>query len=95
MECGLFSVFQRRSLRERRKKTYKEDFDYNLSDEEDGGGSKAAQSGGDAVKSELGELEPGALPVAEEIPLQEENLIVEKILALRTETKVWGYTIRK
>ena len=72
-------------MRERKKKTYKDDFDYNLSDEEDGG--KAAKSG-DGVKSESGEVEPGAAPVAEEIPVQEENLTVEKILALRTETNV-------
>ena len=73
-------------MRERKKKTYKDDFDYNLSDEEDGG--KSAAKTGDAARSEGGELEPGAVPVTEEIPIQEENLTVEKILALRTETNV-------
>ena len=82
------NCIQRRSLRERKKKTYKDDFDYNLSEEEDGGNAKAAAAGGEMVKSETGELEPGALPVAEEIPIQEENLTVEKILALRTDTNV-------
>ena len=86
----MHNFLQRRSLRERKKKTYKDDFDYNLSDEEEGGSSKAAAAaGGEAVKHESGEFEPGAIPVTDEIPVQEENLTVEKILTLRTATKVF------
>jgi hypothetical protein len=84
----MHNFLQRKSLRERKKKTYKDDFDYNLSDEEEGGSSKAA-AGGEAVKHESGEFEPGAIPVTDEIPVQEENLTVEKILTLRTATKVF------
>lgn len=41
------------------------------------------------VNNESQGLDSGlALPVGEEIPAQEENLTVEKILTLRTETKV-------
>lgn len=77
-------------MRERKKKTYKDDFDYNLSDEEEGGNKASAPAGSEPVKPESAALEPGGmLSATEEIPIQEENLTVEKILALRTITKVF------
>ena len=74
----LSCYFQRRSLRERKKKTYKDDFDYNLSDE-DGEKEPAENSvpsgyGGDGTAQNY-------VPVGPEV---EETTTVEKILAMRT-----------
>ena len=74
----ILNCFQRRSLRERKKKTYKDDFDYNLSDEEGEkepaeGGVQAAYPGDIAGQSYI--------PVGPEV---EETTTVEKILAMRT-----------
>lgn len=69
---------QRRSLRECRKKTYKDDFDYNLSDEEgekDQGTHLSHTTA--AVNSQV--LMP-ELPIHEDI---DETMIVEKILSTR------------
>jgi len=74
----ILNYFQRRSLRERKKKTYKDDFDYNLSDEEGEkepveGGVQSAYPGDSAGQSYI--------PVGPEV---EETTTVEKILAMRT-----------
>lgn len=72
------SSITRRSLRERKKRTYKDDFDYNLSDED--GEKEHVDSAvpptytGDGVAQNY-------VPVGPEV---EETMTVEKILALRT-----------
>lgn len=69
---------QRRSLRERKKRTYKDDFDYNLSDEDgekehvEGAVPAATYAGNSAGQSYV--------PVGPEV---EETMTVEKILAMR------------
>ena len=77
-EYNFTFFFQRRSLRERKKKTYKDDFDYNLSDEE---GEKEPTEGGvqAAYPGDIGGQ--GYIPVGPEV---EETTTVEKILAMRT-----------
>ena len=70
--------FQRRSLRERKKKTYKDDFDYNLSDEE---GEKDTVEGGVQATYPGDGAGQVHLPVGPEV---EETTTVEKILAMRT-----------
>ena len=69
---------QRRSLRERKKKTYKDDFDYNLSDDDGGDREKNAQGQAAPIPDVVAETAPP--PVVEEF---EETMIVEKILAKR------------
>lgn len=70
--------FQRRSLRERKKKTYKDDFDYNLSDEE---GEKEPTEGGVQAAYPGDIAGQGYIPVGPEV---EETTTVEKILSMRT-----------
>lgn len=65
-------------MRERRKKIYKDDYDYNLSDEE-----------GDRERSEAKAPpvlhEERIIPVVTAVPDEsEETMIVEKILAMKT-----------
>ena len=76
--------FQRRSLRERRKKTYKDDFDYNLSDEE---GEKDSGVRNEAVVSYPAE-EAASQGFITAGPGVEETMIIEKILAARLK-QVW------
>ena len=64
-------------MRERKKKTYNEDFDYNLSDEEQGGKEEVADGGTPVVEDMRVQEVPG---VVEDV---EESMIVEKILATR------------
>lgn len=73
----MFISCQRRSLRECRKKTYKDDFDYNLSDEECEKDQTTHLARGGAVNSQVFMPEQ---PVHEEL---EETMIVEKILSSR------------
>lgn len=74
----LSCYFQRRSLRERKKKTYKDDFDYNLSDEdgekEPVDSSVPSGYGGDGTAQSYVSVGPEV----------EETTTVEKILAMRT-----------
>lgn len=74
----MLNYFQRRSLRERKKRTYKDDFDYNLSDEE---GEKERVEGGVPAAYPGDGAGPGYVPVGPEV---EETTTVEKILAMRT-----------
>ena len=70
--------FQRRSLRERKKRTYKDDFDYNLSEEE---GEKEPGEGAVPVTFPADGAAQSYIPVGPEV---EETTTVEKILAMRT-----------
>ncbi|KAL9976050.1 hypothetical protein ACROYT_G013284 [Oculina patagonica] len=72
------SSITRRSLRERKKKTYKDDFDYNLSEEE---GEKEPTEGGVQAAFPVDGTGQGYIPVGPEV---EETTTVEKILAMRT-----------
>ncbi|KAK3733995.1 hypothetical protein QZH41_009861 [Actinostola sp. cb2023] len=71
------SSITRRSLRERRKKTYKDDFDYNLSDD-DGERDKHPHAPIVPISQTTGETVHA--PIVEEY---EETMIVEKILSKR------------
>ena len=78
---------QRRSLRECRKKTYKDDFDYNLSDEEGEKDHPIHLEQGVAGNSQMLVPAVAEIPAFEEV---EETMIVEKILSTRRrEDKVW------
>lgn len=72
------SNITRRSLRERKKKTYKDDFDYNLSEEE---GEKETAEGGVPATFPGDSTGQAHIPVGPEV---EETTTVEKILAMRT-----------
>ena len=74
----LWDYFQRRSLRERKKKTYKDDFDYNLSEEE---GEKETAEGGVPATFPGDSTGQAHIPMGPEV---EETTTVEKILAMRT-----------
>ena len=84
---------QKRSLRERtKKKNYKEDFDYNLSEEDE-----KKKENQDEKESENKTLEPVISGGANEFVAYRPNLekegeiaIIEKILAMRTrQDEVW------
>ena len=72
------NYLQRRSLRERKKRTYKDDFDYNLSDED----GEKEQVDTAVPLTYTGDV--AAQNYAPAGPEVEETTTVEKILAMRT-----------
>ena len=81
--------WQRRSLRERKKKNYNDDYDYNISDDEE---KKKGENGGEQVNIDL--AAGGGLGGHKLIPykpsdaVEGEIAIVEKILACRIRSNI-------
>ena len=80
--------WQRRSLRERKKRNYNDDYDYNISDDEE---KKKGENGGEQVNIDLAAGSVGGhklIPYKPSDAVEGEIATVEKILACRIRSNI-------